>query len=149
MLFIFICFDNFKYEGSVHIVGYFYYLCVIWIDGKLWNLFKIIKNNNKKHLQDRSYFDLRFTKIDCSVSEKNSTSEHFCFVKAYSRSYTTVNYGFFLTRELNRFYVSWTINEREFWFKLCQIDQTSTGLQIWNPLPTSFQSRSWMVWIDE
>ena len=108
MLFLFICFDNFKYEGSVYIVGYFYYLCVIWIDGKLWNLFKINKIDNKEHLQDRNYFDLRFTKIDCSVSEKNSTSEHFCFVKAYSRTHTTINFGYNLNREMNKSYVSWT-----------------------------------------
>lgn len=52
-----------------------------------------------------SGFNLRFTKADCSISDKNSTSEHFWFVTAYSRIYASLNFGYNLKRDLNNFYV--------------------------------------------
>ncbi|CAO1320577.1 unnamed protein product, partial [Diamesa serratosioi] len=48
-------------------------------------------------------FAVRFTGVECSVSDKNSTNYHFCNVKAFSRKVTALNFGFRLIRELNTF----------------------------------------------
>ncbi|CAO1364310.1 unnamed protein product [Diamesa hyperborea] len=43
---------------------------------------------------------IRYTKTECSSSNK-SVDAYFCFVKAYSRSVTTLNFGVNITKPLN------------------------------------------------
>ena len=52
----------------------------------------------------------RFTSVKCSGSSKNTTSTHFCFVKAYSRNTSTLNFGFTLTRALNTIYLKFSVD---------------------------------------
>lgn len=43
---------------------------------------------------------LRYTKIECS-SSNISVNGYFCFIKAYSRIVTTLNFGVNVTKPLN------------------------------------------------
>ncbi|CAO1349163.1 unnamed protein product [Diamesa hyperborea] len=49
-------------------------------------------------------FTVRFNKAVCNSSGISTTS-HFCYVKAYSRTLTTLNIGYNLTRNLDNFFV--------------------------------------------
>lgn len=53
-------------------------------------------------------YSYRFTSIKCSGSSMNTTKYHFCFVKAYSRTVSTLNFGITLNRDLNKIYVKFS-----------------------------------------
>ena len=55
-------------------------------------------------------FSYRFTSVKCSGSSINTTSTHFCFVKAYNRNTSTLNFGYTLTRALNTFYLQFSVD---------------------------------------
>ena len=58
-------------------------------------------------LQGYSY---RFTSAKCNGSSKNTTSTHFCFIKNYNRTLSTMNFGFTLTRDLNIVYLKYSVD---------------------------------------
>lgn len=47
----------------------------------------------------------RFTKVECSSSNKTLV-KGYCFVKAYSRNYASLNFGGDLLRTIKKLYVS-------------------------------------------
>ncbi|CAO1332432.1 unnamed protein product [Diamesa hyperborea] len=42
----------------------------------------------------------RFTSVVCTVFNNDTINDHFCHVKAYSRSYSTLNFGGLVTKKL-------------------------------------------------
>ena len=55
-------------------------------------------------------YSYRFTSMKCSGSSMNTTSTHFCFVKAYSRNTSTLNFGYTLTKALNKLYLKFSVD---------------------------------------
>lgn len=45
---------------------------------------------------------IRFTSVVCNNFNKVTFKDHFCNVKAYSRTYSTVNFGGVLTKNLTK-----------------------------------------------
>lgn len=60
------------------------------------------KLSNYQFFSQANDFTLRFTKTSCNASEMSITKP-FCYIKAISRSYTTLNFGFNTTRNLDNF----------------------------------------------
>ncbi|CAO1324870.1 unnamed protein product [Diamesa serratosioi] len=50
----------------------------------------------------------RFTKVECSNSVNKTFVKGYCFVKAYSRNYASLNFGGLLIRTLTKLYVELT-----------------------------------------
>lgn len=77
---------------------------------------------------------IRYTKTECSSSNK-SVDSYFCFVKAYSRSVTTLNFGANITKPLNFINVcfdsvTFSVNIYSFFY----LDFAHYGIQIWDNL---------------
>lgn len=77
------------------------------MDVLLLLIFIIVAHVTSDPFQGYSY---RFTSTNCSGSSMNTTSNHFCFVKAYSKSVSTMNFGLTLIRDLNQLFLKYSID---------------------------------------
>lgn len=55
-------------------------------------------------------YSYRFTSTKCSGSAMNTISNHFCFIKNYSRNMSTMNFGLTLTRDMDKFFLKYSVD---------------------------------------
>lgn len=55
-------------------------------------------------------YSYRYSNVKCSGSLKNTITNHFCFVKNYNRNVSTLNFGFTLTRDLNKVFLKYSVD---------------------------------------
>lgn len=55
-------------------------------------------------------YSYRISNVKCSGSSKNTTTKHFCFAKNYNRNVSTLNFGFTLTRDLNKLFLKYSVD---------------------------------------
>ena len=71
---------------------------VIYLLSILWSVSMI--QLSYSHPPDSSQNICRFKSVACTVFNEATFKDYFCHVKAYSRTYSTANFGGFVTKNL-------------------------------------------------